>query len=323
MSEAELVAPVVTISAPGRTVLRLVLTEALEVGRAGPGLLLDDPAISRRHLELRPDEMSVIVTDLGSANGTTLDGRALLAPTVLEPGSVIALGDVRIQAISTQSLGADPVPMRDEAATPATSIERVAEEVIRAGQVPTGPGGAVHEGQTRTIVFSDIERSTDLAVGLGDVAWYELLEVHNAILRSCLAKHSGLEVKSQGDGFMLTFASARRAVAFMVDIQQRLAASDEMQTHELRVRVGAHTGEAVEAADGDLFGRAVIIAARIGAAATGGEILVSSLVREIVESWNEVEFGPPRVVPLKGLAGDWTLHPVAWSGPTGGSVESA
>ncbi len=60
------------------------------------------------------------------------------------------------------------------------------------------------------------------------------------------------------------------------------------------------------------------MAARIGAAASGGEILVSSLVREIVESWNEVEFGAPRAVELKGLAGEWTLHPVAWRGVTAG-----
>ena len=93
MNAVDPLAPVVVVSAPGRTDLRLVLTEALEVGRSGPGLLLDDPAVSRRHLELRPSGESVIVTDLDSANGTTIDGLVIDGATVLAPGSAVAAID--------------------------------------------------------------------------------------------------------------------------------------------------------------------------------------------------------------------------------------
>jgi class 3 adenylate cyclase len=126
-----------------------------------------------------------------------------------------------------------------------------------------------------------------------------------------LARHGGTEVKSQGDGFMLTFSSARRAVSFMVETQRALHV-DQIGLRGLRIRIGAHTGEALETADGDLFGRAVIMAARVGAAAAGGEVLVSSLVREIVESWGDITFADERLVELKGLGGRHVLHPVVW-----------
>ena len=71
-----------------------------------------------------------------------------------------------------------------------------------------------------TIVFSDIESSTTRAVELGDSAWMKVLATHNTIVRRMVARHHGTEVKAQGDGFMLTFRSARSAIACMVDVQR-------------------------------------------------------------------------------------------------------
>jgi class 3 adenylate cyclase len=82
-------------------------------------------------------------------------------------------------------------------------------------------------------------------------------------------------------------------------------------TNAVRVRVGMHTGEVIRQND-DLLGRHVHIAARVGNAARGGEILVSSLVREIVDARGDLRFGDARTVVLKGLTGEWTLHPVIW-----------
>jgi class 3 adenylate cyclase len=74
-----------------------------------------------------------------------------------------------------------------------------------------------------------------------------------------------------------------------------------------------HTGEAIEE-EGDLFGKTVSLAARIANQANGGEILVSSLVREIVESSGGLAFGPSREVVLQGLPGEHLLHPLLWAG---------
>lgn len=140
----------------------------------------------------------------------------------------------------------------------------------------------------------------------------DVLKVHNAIVRRQVARFRGTEVKSQGDGFMLVFPSARAAVDAMVEAQRALYAWARSQpTDDVRVRVGKHTGEAIRQ-DDDLYGRHVNIAARVGNAARGGEILVSSLVREIVDCRGDLRFGEPRTMPLKGLTSEWTLHLVVW-----------
>jgi class 3 adenylate cyclase len=119
-------------------------------------------------------------------------------------------------------------------------------------------------------------------------------------------------VKSQGDGFMVCFTSARAGVSCAVSIQQDCRAQARLDPDtELRVRLGVHTGEAINARDGDLFGRHVVIAARIADAAEGGQILVSALVRELAAGRDDLHFGPPRTVHLKGL-GEHVVHEVLW-----------
>ena len=169
------------------------------------------------------------------------------------------------------------------------------------------------QGGTRTIVFSDIENSTVRAVQLGDSGWFEVLTAHEALVTDEVRGHRGVVVKSQGDGFMLAFDSARRAVACMIAVQRRLHALDPAEPEAVSVRVGAHTGEAIEDGTGDLFGQSVIVAARIANEANGGEILVSSLVREIIEPRGDISFGESRSVELKGIAGGHVVHPIVWA----------
>ena len=182
----------------------------------------------------------------------------------------------------------------------AVDVERTRPDLTRA----TAPNGTV------TVLFSDIEASTQLTETLGDREWMNLLREHNAIVREQLAMHSGFEVKSQGDGFMLAFPSARDAVRCAIGIQRALAErrSDE---RELRVRIGLHTGEPIREAD-DFYGKAVILAARIAAEAHGAEILVSSLVRELTESSGEFSFAEPADAELKGLSGTHRVSAVLW-----------
>jgi class 3 adenylate cyclase len=303
-------APTVVIRQTGRTPLHLSVREPLEVGRDCRGVLVTDPQTSRRHLLLTPDGGALTVTDLGSTNGTFVDERRLESTCRLDVGMVVRLGDTTIE----RTADPDPGPWAGETSSSlqselrSTSIDLVAAAVADE-QPPVRP----EDSGTVTIVFSDIEDSTRRAVEVGDAAWLEVLKVHNAILRRQVDRFRGTEVKSQGDGFMLVFSSARAAVDAMVEAQRALHAWAHSQpTSAVRVRVGMHTGEVIREND-DLLGRHVNIAARVGNAARGGEILVSSLVREIVDARGDLRFGDPRTVVLKGLSGEWTLHPVIWT----------
>ncbi|MGY9072515.1 MAG: adenylate/guanylate cyclase domain-containing protein [Acidimicrobiales bacterium] len=156
---------------------------------------------------------------------------------------------------------------------------------------------------TPTIVFSDIENSTLHAERLGDQAWFDLLSTHNQIIRRQVSAFGGKEIKSQGDGFMLTFPSSRSAVQHNASRPQQ----------EFYIRIGMHVGKAIVDDGGDLFGKHVNLAARVANEATGGEILASSLVRQIVEARGDVKFGEPRTAELKGIAGTHVLTPIHWS----------
>ena len=185
----------------------------------------------------------------------------------------------------------------------ARSVERNRPDLGRA----TAPDGTV------TIMFSDIEGSTALTDRLGDRRWMELLGVHNRIVREAVTAHGGYEVKSQGDGFMIAFASATKAVHCACAIQRALAEHRSSGADEpLHVRIGLHTGEVVREEE-DFFGRNVILAARIAAKADGDEILVSGLLRELIASSGDFAFGAEQDLELKGLSGVQRVAEVRWA----------
>ncbi|MET0900789.1 MAG: adenylate/guanylate cyclase domain-containing protein [Mycobacterium sp.] len=158
------------------------------------------------------------------------------------------------------------------------------------------------------LVFSDIEGSTECNEKLGDRAWVKLLERHNRLLQNRVDKHQGHVVKTQGDGFMIAFAAAEDAVRFSTDVQDALA--DDSRWQQIRVRIGIHLGTSVRRG-ADLFGLDVAMAARVADQADGGEILVSEPVRDAVVGLEDLEFGAPREVELKGLRGVHILTPVS------------
>jgi class 3 adenylate cyclase len=162
-----------------------------------------------------------------------------------------------------------------------------------------------------TILFSDIEGSTAKTEELGDQRWMEVLREHNAIIREQLAAHEGFEVKSEGDGFMLAFQSARKALQCSIDIQRKLSSQD-VAGQPIKVRIGLHTGEMIKEGD-DFFGKHVNLAARIAGQASGGEILVSALLKELTASGGDIAFGDGRDVELKGISGGQRVFAVAWS----------
>jgi class 3 adenylate cyclase len=113
---------------------------------------------------------------------------------------------------------------------------------------------------------------------------------------------------------MVAFDSARRGLACAVGIQRAMTAYNEQHVAEpLRVRIGLHVGDVVKEG-ADFFGRNVVLASRVAGQARGGEILVSSVLRQLAEGASDVAFGEPRELELKGLKGTHTVYAVRLDG---------
>jgi class 3 adenylate cyclase len=322
---------------PGRKPLVVAVQHALELGRDCDGLLLIDPEVSRRHAAVRLEGDTLTIEDLGSTNGTSLNGELLQRAMKMTETDVARLGGTELRIIQEPALAATPDagPARGTvvAASADTAVVRARpgvsagarqtsiDVVASAAEQETFDASRLQaEGGTVTIVFSDIESSTELAMKLGDTAWFQVLGLHNDIVRGLVRDHGGKEIKSQGDGFMLTFPSARAAVRCTSEVQRRLAAHARDHPDEgIRVRIGIHTGEAIADAAGDLFGRHIIVAARIANLAEGGQILASGITKEIAHT-GDFRFGEPRPVSLKGIEGDQIVYEVLWH--QGGTPDS-
>jgi len=153
-----------------------------------------------------------------------------------------------------------------------------------------------------TILFSDIVGSTDQALSLGDEAWQRLLARHHQIVRRHIGTFRGREVKTTGDGFLVTFEAPARGV------QCATAIIRSLQEVGVRVRVGLHTGEC-EFSDGDVSGVAVHAAARIQSVAEPGQVLVSQTVRDLTAGSGLI-YQDAGEHELKGLTGIWQLFEV-------------
>ncbi len=165
----------------------------------------------------------------------------------------------------------------------------------------TAPDGSV------TIVFTDIEGSTLLMETLGEKPWLELLAWHNDAIIQQTVLFGGSVVKGQGDGFMLAFPACGSATAAAVAMQRLLRAGWEGTS--VNIRMGIHCGN-VKVESGDFFGKTVVLAARISAAADGGEILVSDEVAQNLAGAFGLEAS--RSIALKGISGHQSVSPVRW-----------
>jgi class 3 adenylate cyclase len=189
-------------------------------------------------------------------------------------------------------VGAATIPMFDEG-------EAYADAMI--GFIES----ALHEEATldrmlATVLFTDIVGSTDKACELGDRRWTELLERHNQVLRSMLARYRGKEVGTAGDGFLATFDGPARAVKCAQGI------CEAVRPLGLEVRAGCHTGE-IELLGADVGGIAVHIGARVAALAGPSEVLVSSTVKDLVAG-SGLSFEYRGEHALKGMLETWRLY---------------
>lgn len=162
-----------------------------------------------------------------------------------------------------------------------------------------------------TVLFTDVEGSTDMRTRLGDEVADELLRTHEVIVRGRVTKHGGREIKALGDGFMVAFTSPRKAISCAVEIQRALDDRNRSNAgKEIRVRIGINAGEVSEKA-GDLFGAAVNAAARIAGKARGGQILVANVVKDLAGLRPDLSYVDRGLFWLKGFPERWRLFEVA------------
>lgn len=165
-----------------------------------------------------------------------------------------------------------------------------------------------------TFLFSDIEGSTALNSELGDAVWVKVLDAHAQLVTRQVERHGGHVVKNYGDGFMVVFATPEDGLRAAHAVQRALVdkrrRNRRLRDHPIRVRIGLHTGRAIER-EGDWFGRNVAKAARVAAMADGGEVLVSTeLTARLREQGGEAlpwRLRRTETVELKGLPGEHTL----------------
>jgi class 3 adenylate cyclase/DNA-binding CsgD family transcriptional regulator/tetratricopeptide (TPR) repeat protein len=165
------------------------------------------------------------------------------------------------------------------------------------------------------ILFTDLVGSTEVLDRLGDDAAEQLRRTHFSLLRGAVADADGTEVKSLGDGLMVTFASPVQALSCAVAMQRAIADHNRVKPGQaLQVRVGLHAGDPVRYED-DVHGTAVVVAKRLCDRAGGGQILASELVTGLVGKRGDFHFRSAGRLKLKGLTEPTPAVTVEWHDP--------
>ncbi len=171
---------------------------------------------------------------------------------------------------------------------------------------------------TAIVLFTDLVGSTELRSRLGEEVADGLRQRHDVLVTTAIEASRGNVVKNLGDGIMATFGGATDAVEAAVAIQQAIGRHNRSSVAPLRVRIGVSAGDVVFEGE-DCFGTPVIEAARLCAAAIGGQILASEMVRWLARS-SEGEFVTVGSLELKGLAEPVPAVEVQWELPAQSSV---
>jgi class 3 adenylate cyclase len=236
-------------------------------------------------------------------------GRASYPPVDLARGLASGIPDARLVVLEDALL----LPWVGDMEAMASAID----EFLGEGEEAAAGAEPPEAGAFRTVLFTDVEGSTALTQRLGDAKARDVLREHERMVREALKSHGGSEVKALGDGFMASFGSATKALECAIAMQRAFAAHNESAEEPVRVRVGLNAGEPIAEDDpdgrSDLFGTAVIEAARIAAKADGGEILVANVVRELAKG-KDFRFADRGDVALKGFDEPVRLYEVRWQG---------
>ena len=195
-----------------------------------------------------------------------------------------------------------------EPQTQPTSIDVIASAlepgIPGLGRV-SSPDGAI------TLMLSDIADASTLAGDLGPERWEQLLRDHHMLVEHVVAHHDGELLKFERDGFFASFASAHAGLHAAVELQRTFTGPATVDDGAVAVRIGLHSGFVIANPDQPL-GRNVVLASRIAAQAKGGEILVSSTLKEYTEKDPSFRFEPRGEYHFKGVLGEHAVHLVSW-----------
>jgi len=191
-------------------------------------------------------------------------------------------------------------------------LGRIDDPIIEANQEEESGHGEI-EPAFRSIMFTDLKDSTKIAVQFGDEKAMHLLRIHNAMIREEIRNNNGREVKTTGDGFLISFENVVDAIGCAIAIQESFNDYNENNPEvKLFVRIGVASGEPIEE-KGDLFGTAVILAARLCAKSKVGGVLIADSVRDEIEGKIEnLHFAPGGKETLKGFDLPIDVHEVIW-----------
>jgi class 3 adenylate cyclase/tetratricopeptide (TPR) repeat protein len=173
--------------------------------------------------------------------------------------------------------------------------------------------------ETVSVLMTDLVGSTAIAERVGPAAAESLRAEHFGLLRGALERTGGREVKNLGDGLMVVFASAARALTCGVAMQQAVQARNRRAHEPLQVRIGVSLGDTT-VEGGDHFGEPVVEAARLCAAAAGGQIVVSDLVRQVGGARDGHRFRSLGGLELKGVSEPVQAFELRWEPAVGGGV---
>lgn len=172
---------------------------------------------------------------------------------------------------------------------------------------------AISDGTT-SVMFLDVENAMSIVENIGDSAAQEVMRTYGSLVRSQVQLQRGFEVRSVDESFVIAFTSAQRALLCAVGIQRAISQYGWNHLNQTpQVRIGLSSQSVRDS--GDVFGKAVILAAKIGAAAPGGAILVSATFKETTEGAGDFRFDKGRDIYLQGLAGAYRVYGVEWKSP--------
>jgi adenylate cyclase len=188
----------------------------------------------------------------------------------------------------------------------ASALEPVMPDIGRV----SSPDGAI------TLMLSDIADASAAADQMGKERWEQLLSDHHALVEQIVAHHDGTVVRWERDGFLASFASAHAALHSAVELQRTFTGHAPVDgqagdRRDLAVRVGLHSGFVIANPD-QLLGRNVVLASRIAGQAKGGEILVSSTLKQYTEGDPSFRFEPRGEHHFKGVLGEHTIYSASW-----------
>ena len=273
----------------------------------------------------------IVLSDHGLPRFNSLQALNMLNQSELDLPFIIVAGSIAEDlAVAAMKSGAHDYIMKNNLARLGPAVEREMREAETrrarraAEEARLKPVQELEQAYTQlerrvreitaSIMFTDLEDSTQMLTRLGDEENQTLLASHSKIIRDQLDKYGGVEVKTMGDGFMIAFYSARKAVSCAVDIQRDLQEFNrENPERQLKVRIGLNLGEVIKEEE-DYFGSAVVIAARIMDESSGGQILVSDLLRQVADgpSNSEHEYSDFERRTLKGSEEEEQIFEVLW-----------